>query len=101
MNIRKTTALLMVCFFLASICEAQELSGLWDVQIACPGGGIAFGLELREEAGALPRSARERWMWLLWVPTVIGWQVIPGLGYHAAHFQTGQKLTAYQWEPTL
>jgi protein-S-isoprenylcysteine O-methyltransferase Ste14 len=38
-------------------------------------------MKLREEAGALPRSARERWMWLLWVPTVIGWQVIPGLGY--------------------
>lgn len=37
--------------------------------------------KLRAESGAVPRSARERWMWLLWVPTVVAWNVVPGLGY--------------------
>jgi protein-S-isoprenylcysteine O-methyltransferase Ste14 len=47
----------------------------------------------RTEAGAVPRSARERWMWLLWVPTVIGWQVLPGLGY----MSTLTLLRPLQW----
>jgi len=50
-------------------------------------------LKLRTEAGAVPQSRLERWMWLLWVPTVIGWQVLPGLGY----LSTLPVLRASQW----
>ncbi len=38
-------------------------------------------LQLKSAAGAVPRTGLERWMWLIWVPTVIGWQVFPRLAY--------------------
>ena len=38
-------------------------------------------LKLKSAAGAVPRTGLERWMWLIWVPTVIGWQVLPRLAY--------------------
>jgi protein-S-isoprenylcysteine O-methyltransferase Ste14 len=41
-------------------------------------------IRLGAEAGAVPRSTRERWMWLLWVPTVIAWLVLPDLAYNAS-----------------
>ena len=49
--------------------------------------------KLGAEAGAVPRSGLERWMWLLWVPTVVGWQVLPCLAY----LSTLPVLRAPQW----
>jgi len=34
-------------------------------------------LRYRRGAGALPHTARERAMWLLWLPAVLAWQVLP------------------------
>ncbi len=36
-------------------------------------------LRFRTSAGSLPRTARERWMWALWVPAILLWQVVPAL----------------------
>jgi protein-S-isoprenylcysteine O-methyltransferase Ste14 len=33
----------------------------------------------RTQSGTLPRTGLERWMWLLWVPTVFGWLGMPVL----------------------
>jgi len=33
----------------------------------------------RTQSGALPRTGLERWMWILWVPTVFGWLGMPVL----------------------
>ena len=38
-------------------------------------------LKHRTAAGAVPQSVRESWMWLLWIPTVFGWLLLPILGY--------------------
>ncbi|RIK80332.1 MAG: hypothetical protein DCC67_09575 [Planctomycetota bacterium] len=38
-------------------------------------------LKLGARAGAVPRSTRERWMWLAWAPTIVAWQVLPDLAY--------------------
>lgn len=54
---------------------------------------IRSHLKHKTQAGAMPKSIVERWMWLLWVPTVIGWQVLPGLGY----LTTLPVLRAPQW----
>jgi protein-S-isoprenylcysteine O-methyltransferase Ste14 len=50
-------------------------------------------LRLGSSAGAVPRTGLERWMWLIWVPTVIGWQVFPRLAYQT----TIPFLAAPQW----
>ncbi|MFO7904608.1 MAG: methyltransferase family protein [Planctomycetota bacterium] len=36
-------------------------------------------IRYRTPAGGLPRTAREQWMWGLWVPAIVLWQVIPAL----------------------
>ncbi len=36
-------------------------------------------------SGAVPRTAREQWMWMVWVPTVIGWLVFPVLAWRCSH----------------
>jgi protein-S-isoprenylcysteine O-methyltransferase Ste14 len=36
-------------------------------------------IRYRTSAGGLPRTARERWMWALWVPAIILWQVFPAV----------------------
>ena len=38
-------------------------------------------LKLGAAAGAVPKTGLESWMWLIWVPTVIAWQVLPGQAY--------------------
>jgi protein-S-isoprenylcysteine O-methyltransferase Ste14 len=38
-------------------------------------------LKLKTAAGAVPKTGLEGWLWLIWVPTVIAWLVLPGLGY--------------------
>jgi protein-S-isoprenylcysteine O-methyltransferase Ste14 len=50
-------------------------------------------LKLRTQSGAVPRSFRERLMWILWVPTVLAWQVVPGLAYSS----TSPLLSAPSW----
>jgi protein-S-isoprenylcysteine O-methyltransferase Ste14 len=41
-------------------------------------------LKLKAAAGAVPKTGLESWMWLIWVPTVLAWQVLPGMGYISA-----------------
>jgi len=36
-------------------------------------------IRFRTSAGGLPRTIRERWMWGLWVPAILLWQVLPAL----------------------
>jgi protein-S-isoprenylcysteine O-methyltransferase Ste14 len=50
-------------------------------------------LRLKSAAGAVPKTGLERWMWLIWVPTVIGWQVFPRLAYQTSI----PLLAASQW----
>ena len=50
-------------------------------------------LKLKAAAGAVPKTGLEGWMWLIWVPTVVAWQVLPGLGYRT----TLPLLRAPQW----
>lgn len=38
------------CLIVASTSVAQDVSGLWDAEIDCPGGAIQFGLDLKKEA---------------------------------------------------
>ena len=42
---------------------------------------IRSHLKFKTESGAVPRIGLERWLWLIWVPTVIGWLVLPRIGY--------------------
>lgn len=37
-------------------------------------------IRYRTPAGGLPRTAGERWMWALWVPAIVLWQIFPALG---------------------
>lgn len=50
-------------------------------------------LKFGASSGAVPRTIRERLMWLVWVPTVIAWQVVPGVAYISSH----PMLRAPQW----
>ncbi len=36
-------------------------------------------IRFRTSAGGLPRTGRERWMWALWVPAIVLWQVFPAV----------------------
>ena len=36
-------------------------------------------IRYRTSAGGLPRTMRERWMWALWVPAILLWQVFPAI----------------------
>lgn len=36
-------------------------------------------IRFRTSAGGLPRTARERWMWALWVPAIVLWQIFPAV----------------------
>jgi protein-S-isoprenylcysteine O-methyltransferase Ste14 len=44
-------------------------------------------------SGAVPRTTRERMMWMVWVPTVIGWLILPALAYTSSH----PLLRAFGW----
>ena len=44
---------------------------------------IRSHIRYRTPAGGLPRTARERWMWALWVPAIVLWQIFPALGASA------------------
>ena len=46
-------------------------------------------------AGAVPQTERERWMWLVWVPTVFAWLAFPVLGYRP----TLPMVAALHWAP--
>ena len=41
-------------------------------------------IRYRTSAGGLPRTARERWMWALWVPAILLWQVLPAVAAFSA-----------------
>jgi protein-S-isoprenylcysteine O-methyltransferase Ste14 len=36
-------------------------------------------IRFRTSAGGLPHTTRERWMWALWVPAIVLWQVFPAI----------------------
>ncbi len=38
----------------------------------------------RTSAGAVPQTGGERKMWLIWVPTVLGWHLCPILAYYSS-----------------
>lgn len=40
---------------------------------------IRSHIRFRTSAGGLPRTARERWMWALWVPAIVLWQIFPAV----------------------
>ena len=42
-------------------------------------------IRFRTSAGGLPRTIRERWMWSLWVPAILLWQVLPAIAGSASH----------------
>ncbi|NQT15021.1 MAG: isoprenylcysteine carboxylmethyltransferase family protein [Planctomycetes bacterium] len=42
-------------------------------------------LRYRTAAGGLPQTTRERWMWTIWMPAVLSWQILPSLAAHSSH----------------
>jgi protein-S-isoprenylcysteine O-methyltransferase Ste14 len=46
---------------------------------------IRSHLRFRTAAGAMPRTARERVLWWLWVPAILLWQVLPCVAAATAH----------------
>ncbi len=42
-------------------------------------------VRFRTSAGGLPRTLREQWMWALWVPAILLWQVLPAVAGLASH----------------
>jgi len=36
-------------------------------------------------AGGVPRTRRERWIWAVWLPAIVLWQILPGLSAWATH----------------
>ncbi len=53
-------------------------------------------IRYRTSAGGLPRTARERWMWALWVPAILLWQVLPA----TAAVSASPWLATPQWALT-
>jgi protein-S-isoprenylcysteine O-methyltransferase Ste14 len=43
-------------------------------------------IRYRTSAGGLPRTLRERWMWALWVPAILLWQVFPAIAGSSPHW---------------
>lgn len=50
-------------------------------------------LQFRTEAGAVPQTLSERFMWLVWLPAIILWQIFPYVAATAQH----PFLTATGW----
>jgi protein-S-isoprenylcysteine O-methyltransferase Ste14 len=50
---------------------------------------IRSHLRFRTAAGAVPHTARERWMWRLWVPVIVLWQALPLWGGSASYWLWG------------
>ena len=48
---------------------------------------------LRKDAGLVPEQARERMMWLVWVPLVAAWITLPWLA--TSHAESGLALPAW------
>ncbi|OHB80161.1 MAG: hypothetical protein A2V98_12295 [Planctomycetes bacterium RBG_16_64_12] len=46
---------------------------------------IRSHLRYRTAAGGLPRTSRERWMWIVWMPAVLLWQILPYLASRSSH----------------
>jgi hypothetical protein len=57
-------------------------------------------LRFRTAAGGLPRTGRERWMWALWVPAILLWQVLPAVAHGSTHWLVA-ALPAAQTNPVL
>lgn len=36
-------------------------------------------------AGSLPRTPRERWIWIAWLPAILLWQILPALSALVSH----------------
>lgn len=58
----------------------------------------------RTQSGALPRTGLERWMWLLWIPTIFAWLGVPVLAHltswpliQAPHWATHDSLSILHW----
>ncbi|MFH1923252.1 MAG: isoprenylcysteine carboxylmethyltransferase family protein [Planctomycetota bacterium] len=58
---------------------------VWSYWICVVVMTIRSHLRYRTAAGGLPRTARERWMWVAWMPAVLLWQVLPYLASHSSH----------------
>lgn len=49
MTSRSFSAAFLIWLIVALSGSAQDLTGIWDAEIQCPGGAIRFGLELKKE----------------------------------------------------
>ena len=54
---------------------------------------IRSRMKHRTASGAVPRSRLESCMWVIWMPTVICWQVAPSMAFDSSH----PMLRAPQW----
>lgn len=50
---------------------------VWLYWLSVLGMIVRSRLRHQAAAGAVPSIGRERWMWLVWVPTVIAWHLLP------------------------
>src|SRR5438132_76952 len=57
---------------------------------------IRSHLRFRTAAGAVPCTTRERWMWRLWIPVILLWQVLPLWGASSSHWLWGLPPLAKQ-----
>lgn len=62
-------------------------------------------IRYRTPAGGLPRTAKERWMWGLWVPAILLWQVVPAVAASANNVWLATPAVAtnnvFLWAPRL
>jgi protein-S-isoprenylcysteine O-methyltransferase Ste14 len=58
---------------------------VWTYWLSVVGMVVRSHLRYRTSAGGLPRAIRERVMWVVWVPAIVLWQVVPYLASVSSH----------------
>jgi protein-S-isoprenylcysteine O-methyltransferase Ste14 len=53
-------------------------------------------VRFRGPAGALPKTRRERWMWIVWVPNTAAWVAVPWIAWNRAESWLGQSGTLFE-----
>ena len=66
-------------FFFADIPQTVVTLAVWAYWTSVCILVVRSHIRFRTSAGGLPRTTRERWMWALWVPAILLWQVFPAI----------------------
>ena len=72
-------------FFLGDIPQTLVTLSVWAYWTSVCILVVRSHIRFRTSAGGLPRTTRERWMWALWVPAIMLWQVLPAIAGTASN----------------